>query len=351
VINYKGIDLLVKNIPEDSNAGDMDQRLYNDSKKQMKIMSFMPKKMMEFDSSKKSIEKLRKMFNEIKSRPIVNNKIIINNDKFKSFDGTYINLRIYKREDYKENSQILYYIHGGGFFGGSLDVVEELIKVIVDNTNIIAVSVDYRLAPENKYPTGHKDCFCGLEWVYNNCLKLGGNKDNIFVCGDSAGGNLAHYCSLKDRELNKGMVKGQLLLYPTLNMAKFEDDLFKWSIDEYEISPKYKKGIETMLYMFDNLSLGLSDILGVDADKDNHYLNPYSGDVKGLPKTFITVGEHDYLKVESLAYAVKLNREGIYTKTILYKGLGHAYGDNIGYYPQSEDCAIEIGKFILENSK
>lgn len=56
-------------------------------------------------------------------------------------------------------------------------------------------------------------------------------------------------------------------------------------------------------------------------------------------------------KVESLAYAAKLTKAGVQTKTVLYKGFGHAYADNVGVYPQSEDCAIEVGKFILEFSK
>ena len=72
---------------------------------------------------------------------------------------------------------------------------------------------------------------------------------------------------------------------------------------------------------------------------------------KELPPTFITVGEHDFLKPECLAYASKLTKSGVQTETILYKGFGHAYGDNVGVYPQSEDCAIEMGKFILKYSK
>lgn len=350
IVEIKGAEVLVKNIPDSDVRGAMDPRLYNDMKKQIAIMRFMPKSLLKLDTSPKSIGKLRNMFNEVKSNPMVEKNINIIHKTVEAADGYKVPVRIYKSETVKENAPILYYIHGGGFFGGSPDVVEELVKLIVEKTDILAISVDYRLCPENSYPIGHEDCYSVLKWIYDNAESLGGNKNNIFVAGDSAGGNLTQYCTTKDMEQGLGMVKGQLLLYPTLNMANFEDEFFKWSKDEYEIAPKYKSGIEMMLGMFEGLSDGLGEVLGTK-DIKNEYLSPYIRDPKGLPPTFITVGEHDFLKVESLAYAAKLTKAGVETKTVLYKGLGHAYGDNVGAYPQSEDCAMEMGNFILKYSK
>lgn len=350
MINMKGVDVLVKKLPDSDEIGAMDPRLYKDMKKQLTIMKLMPKNMMKMDTSPKSIENLRGMFGEVKSVPIVEKNIDIITKYVKAEDLYKIPVRIYKSETMKENAPILYFIHGGGFFGGSPDVVEELIKLIVENTNILAFSVDYRLAPENPYPTGHNDCYSVLKWIYENADRFGADKKNIFVAGDSAGGNLTQYCTTKDLEDNLGMVKGQLLLYPTVNMANIEDEFFKWSKDEYEMSPKHRKGLEMMLDMFNGLSGGLESILGT-SDIKNVYLTPYLGDGKNLPPTFVTVGEHDFLKVECLAYASKLVKAGVDTTTVLYKGFGHAYGDNIGVYPQSEDCAIEMGNFILKYSK
>lgn len=349
VVKIKGAKVLVKSIPDSDEKGAMDPRLYNNMKRQIILMRFLPKRLFKFDTSPKSISKLRGMFNKVKSNPIVEKEINIIHETVEANDGYKIPIRIYKSKTIKENAPILYFIHGGGFFAGSPDVVEELVKLIVEKTDILAVSVDYRLCPENPYPTGHEDCYSVLKWIYNNGESFGGNKSNIFVAGDSAGGNLTQYCTTKDMEDGLGMVKGQLLLYPTINMANVEDEFFKWSRDEFEISPKYKRGVEMTLGMFEGLSDGLGDVLGTK-DIKNEYLSPYIREPKGLPPTFITVGEHDFLKVECLAYAAKLNKAGVKTETILYKGLGHAYGDDIGVYPQSEDCAIEMGKFILKYS-
>ncbi|WP_141560082.1 alpha/beta hydrolase, partial [Bacillus thuringiensis] len=118
---------------------------------------------------------------------------------------------------------------------------------IVEKTDILAFSIDYRLTPEHPFPTGHTDCYTTLKWIYENAEAFGGDKNNIFVAGDSAGGNLTQYCTTRDMEDGRNFVKGQLLLYPTLNMCDYEDEFYSWSIDKYEIAPKYKKGLEKML--------------------------------------------------------------------------------------------------------
>lgn len=344
-IDYKGAKVIIKRLPDSDEKGAMDARLYRDMKGQMKLMQLMPKGMMKMDATPKSVAKLRKMFNGVKSIPVVERSIKITRTTVKAEDGYEIPVRIYKSDMTSTNSPVLYYIHGGGFFGGNPDVVEESVKLFVDKTNLCAVSVDYRLAPENPFPTGHKDCYNVLKWIYENGKELDIDSNNIFVGGDSAGGNLTQYCTTRSGEDGVAMVKGQLLLYATLNMAGTEDEYFSWNIDQYEMLPKQRAGLEMMIHMFQGMGGGMGDMLGT-TEIDNDYLNPYTRNPKDNPPTFITVGEHDFLKVESLAYAAKLTAAGVETKTIVYNGLGHAYFDNCGVYPQCEDCIIEMGNFI-----
>lgn len=352
-VQINGVDVLLKPIPDCDDEGKMDTRLYRDSKKMATIMRFMPKSLMKMDASEKSIKRLRGMFNGVKSIPVTSEKIEVLDKEIKGLDDNNIPIKVYLPIERKDNLPVLYYIHGGGFFGGHMGVVDQLIKMIVEKFNIVAVSIEYRLAPENPYPKGHQDCFEGLKWVYENCKEFGGDNTNIFVAGDSAGGNLTQYCTTRDLEENTHMVKGQLLLYPTVNMAGIDDEYSHWSIDRYNIHPKHRKVVETTLSMMggDNgMTNLLGDILGT-TDIKNKYLTPYMMDVKGLPATFLTVGEHDFLYIECMAYAKKLVDAGVDTTTVVYKGMGHAYGDNIGVYPQSEDCAIEMGNFIMKYSQ
>lgn len=348
---YKGAELVIKRLPDCDEEGAMDPRLYEDSKKMLGMLRWMPSGFLKMDTSEKGVEKLRVMFNGVKSVPTVTSNITTVKHAVKMSDGVEIDVYQYSNEKTTADMPVLYYIHGGGFFGGHHGVVEESLKLMVEKYNLPIFSVDYRLAPENPYPRGHQDCYEVLRWIYENAKELNVNQDQIFVAGDSAGGNLTQYCSTRDREDGNTVVKGQMLLYPTLNMCGVEDEFFKWDISLYKMTKKQSKGLTKMLKMFGGMTEGLEPLLKVN-DAHDDYLNPYTRkDVANNPTTFITVGEHDFLKVEALAYAAKLNKAGVEVKTVVYNGLGHAYFDNCGVYPQCEDCIDEMAAFILEHSK
>lgn len=353
ICQVHGIDVLMKPIPDCDEPGMVDPRLYQDNKKMAAMMRFLPKRMLQMDTSPKGITKLREMFDTVKSIPIASNSVRITEQTISGNDGNEIPIRIYKPKQELQQAPVLYYMHGGGFFGGHMGVVDQLIQMIVEKFQIVAVSIAYRLAPEHPYPNGHEDCFEGLKWVYQHCSTFGGDMHHLFVAGDSAGGNLAQYCTTKDREAQTHMVKGHILLYPTVNMGGIADEYSTWDYCHYQLHPKHKKTIQMMLDMMGGdhgMGHMMKEILGT-SDLMTPYLTPYMMDVKGLPPTLLSVGEHDYLYVECLAYARKLVMAGVDTTTIVYKGMGHAYGDNIGVYPQSEDCAMEIGTFIRTYSE
>ncbi len=345
---YHGAPLLIRHLPDCDESGAMDPRLYRDMKKQLLLLGLLPEKMLKMDISEKGIANLRKMFNSVKSIPCVETKLRIEKRTVTAADGYPIPIRIYKKPEASEMLPVLYYIHGGGFFGGSPDVVEESVKMLVDKTGICAVSVDYRLAPEHPYPAGHQDCFAVLQWIYNNASSFGADRNHVFVAGDSAGGNLAQYCATRDREEQLCLLKGQLLLYPTLNMAGVEDADFHPGMDQFVMAPKQKRSLAKMIRMFSGMTSGLKPILCTD-DVRNDYLNPYTKDAADNPPTFLTVGEHDFLKLETLGYGAKLHRAGVETTMVLYHGFGHTFFDNTGVYPQCEDCIDKMGAFILKH--
>lgn len=345
VQDYYGMDLIVKRLPDSDEEGAMDPRLYEDSKKSLKMMAWMPKGLMKMDTSEKGILKLREMFNGIKSIPCTSPEISIEEVIVPADDGYGIPLRIYRHPETVADAPILFYIHGGGFFGGYMGVVEESVKMFVEKSHFLAVSIAYRLAPEHRYPRGHQDCYQGFQWVYEHARQMGGNPDLIFVAGDSAGGNLAQYCTTHDWQDGHHHVKGQLLLYPTLNMAKVEDEFYHPSLDQFAMTPKQKRGLSRMIGMFGSMTDSLEPLLGVQDVKQDD-LNPYTRDPQLNPATFVAVGEHDFLKLETLGYAAKLHRAGVDVTAVLYHGFGHAFFDNTGVYPQCEDCIEEMIRFI-----
>lgn len=349
--SYKGAELIIKRLPDCDEDGAMDPRLYKDSEKMMKSLKFMPDFMLKMDTSEKGLKNLREMFNGIKSVPVVESEILIKEYEVETEPNVFCKVYSYRDALTKDDGPVLYYIHGGGFFGGHHGVVEESLKLMCEKFHFAIFSVDYRLAPENPYPKGHEDVYAVLNWIYEHHEELHICKDKIFVAGDSAGGNLAQYCSTRNRKEHTNKVRGQLLLYPTLNMCGVEDEYFKWDSSFYQMIPSQKRSLKKMLHMFGGMTDGLSPLLKIE-DAHNDILNPYTmEDVEGNPVTFLSVGEHDYLKVETMAWAAKLHAHGVKVKTIIYNGMGHAYFDNCGVYPQCEDCIEEMGQFILENSK
>lgn len=351
VINENGLDILIKPIPETDEPGVLDPRLYKSLEPMLKGFKGMVIKMMMKGSRKKNIQKsaaqMRRMMNGVKSISItegvdVKHATVQNGD-------VAVPVRIYTSQKKKVGLQpVFYFIHGGGFVAGGPEVVEEICKLVVANTGCVSIQVDYRLAPENPYPAGLDDCYAVLKWIYVHAEDFNGDPHRICISGDSAGGNLATVCAMKDRDEGTQMVKAQALLYPSVDAAGMEGHMQRR--DVYEISPSQDKTIRSILDMFSgaigNVTLG--EYLGVPDDKIP-YVSPLRGDLKGMPSTVILFGEYDFLRIEDDAYALKLKDSGVKVKTIRYKGLSHGFADQVGVTPQAEDSLIEIGKFMLEN--
>lgn len=338
--NIDGLDVLVKPIPDGLHDGEMDPRLYPGFRKMGFLSRFLPKSFFEMKADEKSISKLRKVFNKVDSSPIVESKIPKEVFYIDSFDGYELRMTVFGEAS--DTTPILYYIHGGGFFAGRTEVVEEALKLLVENMDVIVYSLDYRLAPEHPYPIGHKDTYAGLKWILENAS---GNKESIFVAGDSAGGNLTQYCV--NQALNDGLggVRGQILLYPTLNMAEIKDAYSDVDFSKFEIFPRHRRAADVALGMLEGSGAMLQELLGVD-NTENVDLSPYIYVNPNLPPTLISIGEFDALRTEGIAYAKKLKDEGIDVSVHFYRGLAHAYLDQVGNLPQSEDCVLEMADFI-----
>ena len=114
-------------------------------------------------------------------------------DRFIPGPAGAIPVRIYTPRETAEGETlpVLAYLHGGGFVVGSLDSYDSLCRVLANFTECIVVSVDYRLAPEHKFPAAVEDCIAALDWIDTNAEEFDGDPDRLALAGDSAGGNLA----------------------------------------------------------------------------------------------------------------------------------------------------------------
>lgn len=353
-VTFKDVKVLVKPIPEGGEDGEMDPRLYKSMKMMPLLKHFMPKPKKNATTLEKILP-LRKMFNTYKGDYVVESGIATSHVKVESYDGYEVPVRIYKREQAGENLPIFVYYHGGGFFGGGPDIVEQMCKLIVQDIDCVAINVDYRLCPEAHYPQPFEDCWCALKWIHEHAAEYGANPDRIAVSGDSAGGNLAATITLRDRDEKTNMVKLQVLLYPAVNISGKQTEFYKGvDLAKYHKSKKHTKVLDTVAGMMTGMmgdgqeNMLDSVYLQGNLPMDHIYASPLLDDAHDLPETMLIFGEHDFLAFEDFAYARTLTKAGAPLKTLIYRGLGHGFADQVGVMPQAEDCMQEIANRMAE---
>ena len=242
------------------------------------------------------------------------------------------------------------YFHGGGFFGGSPSIVEQLCKLLVLKSDCVAVNADYRLCPENRWPAPPEDCWAAVKWAALHAAEYGGDGGRIALAGDSAGGNLAAVCALRARDEGITAVRAQMLLYPMTNLGNSENGYYHGVDNEkYVRSHRHAKVLDAMLAgiepMLESGALQRAYLQG-RISADDPRVSPAMADAFGLAPTLLCFGEHDFLVFDNMAYARKLKAEGAECELVVYRGLGHGFADQVGVMPQAADCVQRMWDFM-----
>lgn len=349
-----GVSILVKPIPEGGADGDMDPRLAKSMRFLPLLSRFMPKPKANATVAEQ-IAMPRKMFGEYKGDCVVTEGVDTRHVTAESADGYQVPVRIYKRTNAGQELPMLVYYHGGGFFGGGVDIVEQMCKALVRELDCVVLNVDYRLCPEAHYPQPLDDCWAAACWAFGHAEELGAAGKKLAVSGDSAGGNLAAAVTLRDREEGTGMVGMQALIYPAVNVAGAHTEFYH-GVDpaKYHKSKRHGKLVDAMYRMMGAMAGGgsgnmLEDVYLQGHEKPEHiYASPILDDFHALPPTLLAFGEYDFLAFEDFAYARHAVKAGVKLKTIVYRGLGHGFADQIGVMPQGEDLMAEIAAMMRE---
>ncbi len=237
---------------------------------------------------------------------------------------------------------LICYIHGGGFFGGSTSVVENACKLLAERSGAVVISIDYGLAPDFRFPINLFQCWGVVCWARDHAQELGIDNKKIIISGDSAGGNLSLGCCLLDQE---HLIKAQLLLYPAIVVNPDID--YGWTWDAYEMKEDQDAALLMVHDLMDSIGTVPRIYPQTKADLFNQLLSPWqAADYAHFPTTFLAVGEYDYLKQEAQIFCEKLGQSGVSTHLCYYKGMGHAFFEHTGEFPQAEDCADEMAKIV-----
>lgn len=257
-----------------------------------------------------------------------------------------IKLLVYKRKDQKELRPVIFFIHGGAFTGGSQKLVHHFCKLLAEMHEVVVVSTEYRLAPEDPFPAGFEDCWTALAWTHEHAGEFGGDSNRLIISGDSAGGNMSCGCTQRDRDEGTGYIAAQVLLYPAVLVGSAETDDYHWDIDLYDFEQDRQEAeaLARGLQMADQFMPFV--YANRPAPITEPFISPLFGNTDGLPKAVIMTSEYDYLRPQAEAYVRKLVRSGVDVRYILYKGCGHATIGNLGKMPQAFDMAREYAWVI-----
>ena len=209
---------------------------------------------------------------------------------------------------------MIVYFHGGGWVIGSIETEDYLCKRLSGALNAAVVSVDYRLAPEYRYPAGLEDALAAIEWAINMAPGLNVPSDKVAVAGASAGGNLAAAACLKRRDSGLAAPARQLLLYPVTDVSTLDTESYR----EYG-----------------NKKIGLSPAQ-MDWFRNNYapdkeaFADPYispnrAENFSSLPPAMIVTAEFDILRSEGEIFARRLSDAGIEVETVMAAGMVHGF--------------------------
>jgi acetyl esterase/lipase len=217
-------------------------------------------------------------------------------------EGYEIPIRAYlPRKKDREDMKVILYLHGGGWATESIDTYARALHLLAYETDCVVVAVEYRLAPEHKYPVPLEDCYAAAKALFTGELVDGIDPDKIIIAGDSAGGNMTAAVSLMARDRGEFSVKNQILIYPATYL-EYENPPFR---SVYENGSDY---LLTMGKMKDYVNLYLNN----DEERKEKYVSPLrETDFSNQPETMIITAEFDPLRDEGEAYGKKLLQAGI----------------------------------------
>jgi acetyl esterase/lipase len=248
-----------------------------------------------------------------------------------------IPLRLYWPADRALHGAVVFF-HGGGWVVGDLATHDNLCRALANAGGCLVVAVDYRLAPEHKFPAAPEDAFAATRWVQSQAGDLGieSSRDGaplVAVAGDSAGGNLAAVVSLMCRDRGAPPPALQVLVYPAT---------------DYNVeTASYRACAEGYMLTRDAMHWFWQQYLAQDEDGYQPYASPLRAqDLSGLPRALVMTAEFDPLCDEGEAYAQRLRAAGVPTRLVRYDGQIHGFLRRLNTFPAAKTALAEIAREV-----
>ena len=230
---------------------------------------------------------------------------------------------------------VIVYFHGGGFVIATNDVYDSTPRSLAELTEAIFVSVEYRKAPESKFPAAHDDAFAAYKWVLDNAASFGGDPKRVAVAGESAGGNLALNVAIKARDEAIQIPTHELLIYPVAS-----NDM---NSESYMENSNAKPLSKPMMQWFMKLYTNSPD------EAQDTRLNLVAADLKNLGPATVITAEIDPLRSEGKLLAEKLRQAGVEVEYKNYEGVTHEFFGMAAVVQDAKDAQQFAAKELMKS--
>jgi acetyl esterase/lipase len=241
-------------------------------------------------------------------------------------------IRIYRPKDALRAA--LAYFHGGGWVVGSLESADASCRALANRSRCVVISIDYRLAPETKFPGAVDDAYAAVRWVADNAADLRIDGARIAVGGASAGGNLAAAVALFARDRGGPKIAFQLLTVPVTELSSNAGS-------HREFAEGYGLSAADMEWYGRHY-------VRTPKDADDPLASVLRADLKGMPPAFVITAECDPLRDDGEAYAEKLRKLGVRASYKRYPGMFHGFMSFPRTLPLADEAFDDAGAAVRE---
>ena len=227
---------------------------------------------------------------------------------------------------------VILYFHGGGFYEGSCETYRAFAGQLSLASGTRVLTVDYRLAPENKYPAANEDCLGAYRWL----LKNGVPAKDIIIGGDSAGGTLTLMTLLSLRDAGDQLPAAAFTLSAVTDYIDFDGESYA-----------SRAKLDPLMSSMDKVKVNMDRYLDPSKQKEiPSIFSPLKQDLRGLPPLLLQVGDHEILLSDSVRFAERAKKAGVDTTLEIYPNMFHCFQLTFFLMPEAKKAIRNIGSFI-----
>ncbi|RDY71200.1 alpha/beta hydrolase [Halobacillus trueperi] len=259
--------------------------------------------------------------------------VAVDDSSFQGRSGNEVPVKIYT-PDGEGPFPVLVYFHGGGWVFGDVDSSDNVCRYFSRHAQTVVVSVDYRLAPEHKYPAAFHDALDAVTWVANEAHQWNIDLKRLAVGGESSGGNLAAASAIYLRDDEEIEISHQFLITPVLD--------YNFDTESYRANYTYNLTIEKMKWFFQHY-------LKEGEDGRDVFVSPLRiQNMAQLPPTLMVTAEYDPLREEAFAYTERLQASGVSVNHLHFEDLVHSFINMAGVVDRSAEALDKMTRTLKE---